>query len=383
MNPRLLSLVFAPFAFGTSAFVFIGLIEPMAADTGRSVASVGQLQTVFALACAIGGPIIARLTSAFDRKRLLILVISTMAAMNLMTALAPSLEMIGAIRFAGGLFAALTLPLSTTIAVSLVDEERRPAAIAAVLAGYTLAFLVGMPVGSVLGDVFGWRASFLFACSISVVAVIILALGAPSGVRAPDTAGQSFAAVLGPDNAKLMAVTMFAFCATFVTVSFIGPVITRASGLTGGNIGAVQTATGIGSILGLAAGVWLAKIPARTALGLLLSVTAVTQALFTVVMFANWGTANLIVLIGIMIAGSGALFATSPIIQNELAKSSGAAATLAFALNGSMIYLGQGLGAAVGGSVIAQFDLAWIGLAGLSVALAALVLIATIRRADT
>jgi MFS transporter, DHA1 family, inner membrane transport protein len=380
VNLRLLSLVFAPFAFGTSAFVFIGLIEPMAEGLSVGIPAIGQLQTVFAVACGIGGPILARLVAGFDRKRVLLGVMAILAAMNMATALASSFELIAAIRFAGGLFAALTLPLSTTIAVNLVAEDKRPAAIATVLGGYTLAFLIGMPVGSMLGDMFGWQAAFWFACAICVVALLILALAAPARIEAPDMGNQNFASALRGDNALLMGITMLAFCATFVTVSFIGPVITRATGLTGAAIGAVQVSTGVGSILGLALGAWLARLPPRRGLAILIATTAATQALFALMMLNDLGAVALPMLLLAMIAGSAALFATSPIIQTSLANSAGPSATIAFALNGSMLYFGQGLGAALGGWVTAQFGLGWVGLAGTIVAVAALAMIAGLGR---
>lgn len=383
MNLRLLSLVFAPFAFGTSAFVFIGLIAPMAADLSVGIPVIGQLQTVFAVACGIGGPILARLLAGFDRKRVLLGVMAILAVMNMATALVTSFEWIAAIRFAGGLFAALTLPLTTTIAVNLVAEQQRPAAIATVYGGYTLAFLIGMPVGSVLGDMFGWQAAFWFACVICVLALAILALAAPARIEAPDMGTQNFASALGGDNALLMGITMLAFCATFVTVSFIGPVITKATGLTGAAIGAVQVSTGVGSILGLALGAWLAKLPARKGIAILIATTAMTQLLFVSVMLNDLGTLALATLVLAMTAGSAALFATTPIIQTSLAKAAGPAATIAFALNGSMLYFGQGLGAALGGWVTAQFGLAWVGLAGTIVALAALAIIASLGRRAT
>jgi MFS family permease len=86
MNPRILSLVFAPFAFGTSAFVFIGLIDPMAEGLGVGVPLIGQLQMVFAIACGFGGPFLARLLSGVDRKRLLVGVLASMVAMNFASA---------------------------------------------------------------------------------------------------------------------------------------------------------------------------------------------------------------------------------------------------------------------------------------------------------
>lgn len=379
MNLRLISLVFAPFAFGTSAFAFVGLIDPMAAGLGIGVPLAGQLQTVFAIACGIGGPVLARLLDGFDRKRLLLLVMLILAAMNAASAMAPGFGSIAAIRIAGGLFAALTLPLASTIAVNMVAEINRPAALATVLAGYTLAFLIGMPLCTLLGDTLGWRAAFWFAGAISIAAVVVIAIGAPAGVSAPQLAGANFKGALQGDNLRLMAITLLGFAATFATVSFIGPVITAFAGLEGAAIGGVQVATGIGSLLGLPAGAALAKLPIRTALAGLISVTAATQALFSLGMLVDLEWIALPALVLTMALGSGALFATSPVIQTQLAKSAGPAATIAFALNGSMIYFGQGLGATLGGTVTAISGIAWVGIAGSLVAIAGLLVIAILR----
>ncbi|WOJ95439.1 MFS transporter [Congregibacter brevis] len=374
MNPRLLSLAFAPFALGTSAFIYIGLIEPMSKDLGVGIASVGQLQTAFALACGIGGPILARLLSKFDRKLLLVGVLAILAIMNLGTALAPDLITMGSIRFAAGFFAALTLPLATTLAVTLVPEELRPKAIATVLAGYTLAFLIGIPVGSILGDLYGWRSAFWLAASISTVACAVIGLFAPAHIHAPEPGASSFRRALVGENPKLMLITMLSFGATFATVSFIGPVITASTGITGSGIAAIQISTGIGSLLGLPAGAMLAKLTARAALSILLSAILLTQLLFSMGMLFDLGMLSIPVMVFTMAFNSAALFATTPVAQTKLALAAGPATTIAFALNGSMVYSGQGLGSSLGGAVTSSIDLGWTGVAGAIAALLALLL---------
>lgn len=379
MNYRLLSLVFAPFAFGTSAFAFVGLLDPMAEGLRIGVPMVGQLQTVFAIACGIGGPILARLLTGFDRKRLLMFVMLVLVLMNAVSAMAPGFYALVAARIVGGLFAALTLPLASTIAVNMVTEIKRPAAIATVLAGYTLAFLIGMPLSTLLGDAFGWRASFWFAAAISTVALGVIALGTQGGVAAPKQAEANFKRALEGDNLRLIGVSLLGFGATFCTVSFIGPVITAFSGLQGAAIGGIQIATGVGSLLGLPAGARLARLPAKTALASVLCITLATQALFSLGMFVDLGWLAVPMLVTAMTLGSGALFATLPVIQTELVRTAGPAATIAFALNGSMVYFGQGLGATLGGSVTAMFGIAWIGVMGCLVAFAALLVVGFLR----
>ncbi|EED33427.1 putative permease, MFS superfamily [gamma proteobacterium NOR5-3] len=374
MNPRLLSLVFAPFALGTSAFIYIGLIEPISRDLGVGIASVGQLQTVFALACGIGGPLLARLLSKFDRKRLLLCVLAILVAMNVSSAIAPDLLTMGSIRFAAGFFAALTLPLASTLAVSLVPEASRPKAIATVLAGYTLAFLIGMPMGSILGDLYGWRAAFWLAAGIASVALLVIGIFAPAHVHAPEPGASSFRRALKGENPRLMLITMLGFAGTFATVSYIGPVITASTGITGSGIAAIQISTGIGSLLGLPAGAMLARLSARSALTTLLAVVLLTQALFSAGMLFDLGIFSIPVLVFTMAFNSAALFGTSPVIQTQLAQAAGPAATIAFALNGSMIYSGQGIGSSIGGAVTSAVGLSWTGCAGAAAVLIALVL---------
>jgi len=368
MNLRLVSLAFAPFAFGTSAFAFVGLIVPMAEGLDASVPLAGQLQTVFAIACAFGGPIMARVFSKFDRKRLLMAIMTLLLLMNVASALAPGFAALAAIRIGAGLFAALTLPLASSIAVMLVPEHKRPAALATVLSGYTLAFLFGMPAATLLGESYGWRAAFWFAGGISLISLGVIAIGTPARLAVAAATGVDFRAAMQGDNRRLVVITMIGFCATFATVAFIAPVITAFTGLEGAAIGGIQIATGVGSLLGLPAGAMLARLPVRRALSILLGTTAVTQLAFTAGMMQNLEVVAIPLLLLVMTLASAALFAMSPVIQTELARTAGASATLAFAVNGSMLYFGQGLGASLGGAVLAASSVAWVGVAGACVA---------------
>lgn len=373
LNPRVLSLALAPFAFGTSAFVFVGLLEPMAESLEVSVPVAAQLQTAFAIASAVGGPVCARLTASLDRKRVLSTVLAVLVAMNAASALAPGFSSLIALRIVGGFIAAMTLPVASTIAVGTVPPERRAGVIAMVLAGYTLAFLLGMPLGSVLGDVYGWRASFWFAAGLSALAFGVIGIFAPTGAGTSAGPGGSFRAALRGDNTMMLALTFLTFVATFTTVAFIGPVITRTTGLQGAAVGAVQSAVGVGSLLGLPLGARMARWPVRSSLTLLIAGVAVAQLLFWVGLSVSLGQAAIPVQVLTIMIGSASLFATSPVIQVRLAESAGPAATLAFALNGTMIFLAQGAGAALGGAVVSQLSFPSIGIAGAIVAILALV----------
>lgn len=377
----LLVLMLAPFSFSTGAFVFAGLLGPMAADLGVSVAAAGQLQTAFALSCAVGGPVLAGATARFPRKTLLVSVLCVLAAGNALCALAADFRFLMAVRVAEGFVGALTLPLASAIAVASVAPERRGAALAVVFAGIALAFLVGVPLGSLVGSLHGWPAAFWLASAIAGVAAVLVTLLVPKRGDMMPPAGRAFRTVLHWPLTGLLSLTFIAFGATFTTVAYIGPIITRLTGLTGGGIGAMQVSVGLGGILGLALGARLAGRQGPV-LPALFVATIVAQSLYSVGLLVGIGGVAGIVLVAVAATcGSAALFAASPVIQTRLAAGAGGAATLAFALNGSMVFLGQGAGAALGGLVSTGAGVEVVGLVGASVAAAGLLMAVRVTRA--
>jgi DHA1 family inner membrane transport protein len=372
MTSKLLVLMLSPFAFGTGAYVFTGLLDPMAVDLGVSVPVVGQLQSAFAIASALGGPVLAVMTSRYERKRLLVVVLFGLAVANAASAMAGLFSTLVVARIAAGLVGALTLPVASAIAVGLVGPEKRAPALAVVFSGMSLAFLIGIPVGSFVGAAYGWPASFWLATLIALFAAGASAVAIPKIGHVPAPPEGAFQAALRPPAKSLLAVTFLSFVATFASVAFIGPLVTALTGLEGGDIGWMQLFIGIGSLVGLALGARLATSRGLTALTPLMLVVMVTQGMFTLGLLAELTPLRGIISTAIIIfTGSAALFALAPIVQAALAEIAGPAATVAFALNGSVVFLGQGLGAVLGGGVIAQSSLTWTGLAGAGVAVLA------------
>ncbi|MGB5809159.1 MAG: MFS transporter [Polyangiales bacterium] len=373
MALRLIVLMLAPFAFGTGAYVFMGLLEPMASDLEVSVPVVGQLQSAFAIASAFGGPALAVVTNRYERKRLLVVSLLGLAAANAASAMAGVFPTLVIARLGAGLVGALTLPVASAIAVSLVGPERRAVALAAVFSGMSFAFLIGIPVGSFVGAAYGWPASFWLATGLAAFAALAAAIVIPTIGQLPAPPEGALQTALRPPAKRLLAITFLSFLATFTSVAFIGPLVTALTGLVGGDIGLMQLFVGIGSLFGLAAGARLAASRGLAAVPPLLLLVAVSQLMFTIGMVVETATFGAVVLTAITISlGAGALFALAPIVQSRLAEIAGPAATVAFALNGSVVFFGQGLGAVIGGGVIAQVDLTWTGLVGAGIAVVAI-----------
>lgn len=372
MNKRVMILALASFAFGTQTFVFSGLLARLAADLGVSIGGAGQLTSVFAIVYAVAAPIMAGLAAPYNRKRILVLALGALFVLNVAAAYMPDFGSLLALRVLSGLASTLVTPVAAAAAATLVPPHLRGKALAIVLAGLTLAFVVGIPLGSVIGDVFGWRSTFTFSGLLALVAAIGIALVLPS-VPSGDRAGLRALAVAF--DIRVLANLMFtltAFAATSCSIAYIGPVVTAISGLEGKGVGLMQALIGGGMIAGvLVGGVVADKTHSTRAVTSAFVVVGLAQVLLTALMVMDQPGAPLPAL-GLALAlllGAGALFALSPIVQTRLVGVAPHALNVVLALNSSAIFLGQGVGTVVGGLAIEALGLAYVGLAGGSIAL--------------
>jgi DHA1 family inner membrane transport protein len=373
LPPTVPLLALATFALGTEAFVYAGHLAALAADLGASLASAGQLATAFALTYAVSAPLVADLLARFDRRAVLIAGLAVLAALNLAAAAAPSLEALIAARIACGIAAGAVGPIASTAAAELAPPPLRGRAMAMVLAGMTGAFVLGIPMGSVVGELAGWRGTFGWAAALALLAALALGLGLPP---VPGSSGPrpAFRAVLTRPVLGWLGLTLMGFAATFTVIAYVGPVVTAVAGLTGSGVGAMQALIGAGSLIGIWAGGRAADLAApRAALTASLLVSAAALGGYGVLLMGPLPPAlALLPLAFLMVAGAAALFARTPVIQTALARLAPAARPVVLGLNGSAVFAGQSLGAALGGVAIAAGGLPALGLLAAAVALAAL-----------
>jgi MFS transporter, DHA1 family, inner membrane transport protein len=380
MDLRIYVLALASFAMGTEAYVYAGHLEALAADLGQPVSATGQIATAFAVTYALSAPLVAGAVARFDRRAVLTVGLGLIALVNLLAAFAPGLTELAALRVAAGIAAGLVGPISSVAAAELAPPEQRGKAMAVVLAGMTLAFILGIPMGSVVGDLAGWRGTFAYAAAMALIAglAIRIALPAMPGGKRADIA--TFKAALAPVILRNLALTAVGFAATFATIAYVGPVVTAISGLTGSGIGAMQALIGVGSIIVIGArtadkpgaGRLLVASFLVSALGLsLYSILLLGTIVDAAAPILSWPRLGVILALSFgMIGGAAALFARTPVIQARLVGASPAdARSVVMALNGSMVFLGQGLGAGLGGLTIATGGLAYVGVTAAAVAL--------------
>ena len=362
MDRRIWLLTAAQFASATGAYAFVGLLARLAEDLGVSVATAGQLASAYALTYAVCGPPVAALTARIDRRRLLTIGLGLVSVLNLATAITPDFATALGLRIATGVSATLVLP--GVAASMLVPPEQRGRAMAIVLAGLTLAFTFGIPLGSTIGGGFGWRATFAFAGLLAGGAAIAVRLGLPKLPSTDQGGAGSLRLALRPAILAVLGTTGLAFAGLYCIAAYLGPIVTAAAGIEGAGIGAVQAFVGIGSLAGIAVGGRVADSRGPAMPVALFSLLALALAGYSAVLLlppAGWLAVPLAALV---FTGSFALFALAPLVQARLLGLAPRDRAVALALNGAVIFAGQGTGAAFGGAVIAAGGLAWNGLAG-------------------
>lgn len=370
---RIPVLAAASFATATQSFVFAGLLAEMAADLAVPVASAGQLATAFALAFGLSAPLVAAALAGRERRGVMVGALLLLAALNLAIVLVASFPALLGLRVAAGVAAAGVLPAATATAVSLAPPEKRGRAVALVVGGTTLAFLLGIPFGSVVGEAFGWRGCFAFAAAIAILAAVAIRALVP---RVPGDSGGAaggMAALRIPGVAPMLALNFAAFTAVFSLAAYIGPITNEVSGLTGSGVALMQALVGVASIAGLPLGAMLAERGARAAA--LLPAGALGANLLQGALLAGLaaGTAAALPLqAAAVLLSAGSLFALGPVLGARLGALAPQARGFVMACNSSAIFLGQAGGAALGGLGIAAFGLVGAAMAGVAAGLAAL-----------
>ncbi len=357
-------LALAAFVVGTQSYVFSGLLDDLAQDLDVSVARAGQLLAAFAIASAVASPLVVSALARFERKRILIASLAGVGLVNLITAFLPDFESFLAARILAAIVSAAVMPMAGAIGASLVPPDKQGQALGMILSGLTVAFIAGVPIGTVVGSLFGWRATFLFASIIALAVIPAIALAVPASRPGAAAPRADWRVIRLPVVRLGLFLIGMSFVAAYPIIAFLGPIITLTTGFTGAGIGAMQSAIGFGSIAGLALGSLLADkrpfIPNMRAMYMALAVV-----LFLWAIALATGAPGAVATIGFValtiFLTSAALIAPSPAIEKALVQASPEQSALTLAMNTSVIYLGQGIGAGVGGLIVGSFGFDMLG----------------------
>jgi len=347
MDPRLLALCVGNFVIGTGAMIVTGMLNDIAADFALSAATAGQLISVFAIATCVGAPLFATLGSRIDRRLLLAGALLIYGAMHLAAALAPSFAMLMAIRFVTAIGAAIYTPQAAATLPLLVDARTRGRAISFVFLGWSVASVVGVPLGTFISSTLGWRVSMGLVGGLSLIVSMAVWRALPGGLQVAPVGRKAWAAVLRHKPIMLVVTTtMIQSAGMFTMFTYIAPLMRDRFGISGGALSLMFLAYGICGVTGnvMAAARMDRVTPSR------IVQVALTTSLAAMLLWplAGWHVGALVALF--MLWGVGG-FATNSAQQARLVLLGPDQAAASISLNSSSIYLGQALGAMAGAAI--------------------------------
>jgi DHA1 family inner membrane transport protein len=382
MPLALLALAVGAFGIGTTEFVIMGLLPEVAADFGVSIPTSGLLVTGYALGVVVGAPLMTALGAKVSRKRMLMLLMGLFVAGNVLSALAPTFGMMLTGRIVASLAHGAFFGIGSVVAAGLVAPDKKAGAIAMMFTGLTVANVVGVPGGTLIGQSIGWRTTFMIVALLGVIGLVGIArlvpdMPKPQGVRLRD----EVAAFKNAQVLLAMAMTVLGFGGVFAAITYIAPMMTEVGGFADTSVTWLLVLFGVGMVGGNLLGGKYADKHLMPLLYTTLAALAVVLGLFTV-------TAHHKVLAAISILLIGALgFATVPPLQKRVLDQAHGAPTLASAVNIGAFNLGNALSAWLGGIVIAAgMGLTapnWVGAVLAAAALVLAVLSAFLERRES
>ena len=362
-------------------FVIMGLLPNIASDLlpalsatsqEEALSQAGWLISLYALGVVIGAPTIAGFVARYPRHRVMIVLALALTVFNALSVVLPTFELVGISRFLAGLPHGAYFGIGALVAADVMGPGNRAKGVAFILTGLTVANVVGVPLGTYLGQEFGWRAAFAVVTLVFALATLCIAFFVP---KHPGEPGRTMRQELGVFRIRQVWFTLgvgaIGFGGFFAVYSYIAPLVTEVAGSPEWVVPIVLVLMGLGMTAGNLVGGHLADIDLRRTLLFGLAAMAVVFALLAVLSFWIVSLSLIVFVVGFV---SSVL---SPTIQTRLMDVAGDNQSIAAAMNHSALNIGNSLGAFLGGVVIAlgwsYTAPAWTGaalaLAGLLIAL--------------
>lgn len=367
----LIALFLAAFAFGTTEFVIAGVLPEVATGLGVSVPTAGYLVSGYALGIAIGGPLLTLATTRLARRTLLLWLTVIFTIGQVACALAPDFLSMLALRVAVAVAHGAYFGVAMVVATSLVSDERRGMAVALVLAGLTVSGIVGVPAGTAIGNVWGWRATFWAMTGLGLLATAAVAALVPAtgALLAPPAGLRREIGVLGRQQVwTSLIVMLMLMLGQFVPYTYITPMLTEVTGLAASYVPWVLLASGIGATAGVFVGGRLAGPHLMPALIAML----VLQGLVLAAMYAT--SPYPLPMIAVIVLWGGINFSIGTAVQTRILKWTADAPNLASSLIPAGFNVGIALAAFVGATMLnaglSYRSLPLIGVVAMAVATA-------------
>ncbi|WP_328999734.1 MFS transporter [Kribbella sp. NBC_00709] len=359
------------FAQGTSELMLAGLLPELSTDLHVSIPQAGLLISAFALGMLVGAPVLAVVTLTWSRRTAGLVFLAIFALTHVVGALTSSYAVLLATRIVGAFVYSGFWSIAAVTVVALVPANSRARAMSIVTGGLTIATIVGLPLGTVLGQHFGWQSAFWTVAGMCVLAMAGVFATLPADRPDPASAPRLADELRVLRNARLwlaFGTTVLVTATILVVFSYLAPLLIQTTGLPSGALPGVLALYGLGSFIGITLGGRFADaLPFHT---LFISITGLIVLSGALAVTASVPA----VAIGVVALLGGFGFAANPALNARVFSLAGDAPRLATATNFSAFNVGITLGPWLGGLAIdagAGYPaLGWIAVATGAAALA-------------
>lgn len=365
MPLALLALTLSAFAIGTTEFVIVGLIPTMAADLAVSIPSAGFLVSLYALGVAIGAPVLTALSGKWNRKYVLLAVMSLFVIGNLLAWQAPGYNTLILARILTGLAHGVFFSIGSTIATGLVPREKAASAIALMFTGLTVALVTGVPLGTYIGQTFGWQATFLIVALLGLIALIGSAFLVPNNLKQPAAAkfSSQLRVLTQPRLLLVYAITALGYGGTFTAFTFLAPILQQEAGFSASAISIIMLVYGVSVAIG---NLWGGKMADK--MGPVKALTIIFTGLAAILVVFNFTAVQPMAAVATILLWGAFAFGNVPGLQVYVVKLAEQyapdAVDVASGLNIAAFNVGIALGSWGGGVIVAKAGLMhtpWVG----------------------
>ena len=365
MPLALLALTISAFAIGTTEFVIVGLVPTIAEQLAISLPSAGMLVSIYALGVAIGAPVLTALTGKLPRKQLLLALMVLFTVGNLLAWQAPGYATLVVARLLTGLAHGVFFSIGSTIATSLVPKEKAASAIAIMFGGLTVALVTGVPLGTFIGQHFGWRETFLAVSLLGVIALIASAILVPGNIpgRAPASLTDQLKVLTHPRLLMIYAITALGYGGVFTAFTFLAPMMQNLAGFTPNAVSWILLGYGVAVAVG---NIWGGKLAdkhgAVPALKFIFAALAVLLVVFQFTASIQYAALATVLVMGVFAFGN--VPGLQVYVVQKAEEYTPAAVDVASGLNIAAFNVGIAIGSVVGGQTVEHYGLAqtpWIG----------------------
>ncbi|MEM7025873.1 MAG: MFS transporter [Pseudomonadota bacterium] len=365
----LIALGLATFGIATTELVVVGLLPTMSEALGVTIPEAGLLVTGYAAGVVVAAPIVAVITNGLARKETLLGLLVVFTIGNVLCALSTTYWILMLARIVTAVGHAAFFGIASVIATQLVSEDRRASAVAVVFGGAAVATILGVPLGTAIGQAFGWQATFWTVACIGVVAMVAIAAWLPAGLQAEQVDWRGELVVLrDPQVLAALMVTGLTWCSVFAVFTFITPILEDVTHLSEESVIWVLLLFGlgmtVGNFLGGRLGDWhllpsVVGIIAGIAIMLAVMAIVVHSVALVVISLVLWGVL---------------IFGLAPLLQLWVVSAAKKAPSVASTVNQASFHIGTASGAYIGASAltfgVTYSHLPWVGALMTLIALA-------------